>query len=205
MGDGRLADVWPKHDPDAFPVEVLAGFRRRDPEAFREIYRRCAPLVRRWVAAFFARPFDQEEAAQEVWLMAHRAADTYQPERGDLAAWLRAVAGNRCKELLRARGRRVPEGEQGAEDLASATPSPESAARRSRLRNAVERFASSLDPQAAQVLRLGLGEGLPLEEVARRIGVNLRRSKYVKKKVLLRAAEDAGLREALDEILGEEL
>jgi SAM-dependent MidA family methyltransferase len=42
---------------------------------------------------------------QEIWLQVHRMCEAYDPARGPLLPWLRAVAVNRCRELLRARGR----------------------------------------------------------------------------------------------------
>ena len=84
------------------PEHVVERFRRGEREAFVEVYRAWAPLLRRWVARFFKSPFEQEEAVQEVWLVAHR-----QSHRGliDLSAgrgWFWRVGGGRFSDRQKA-------------------------------------------------------------------------------------------------------
>jgi RNA polymerase sigma-70 factor, ECF subfamily len=201
MGDGSVPEASPARADDGLPADVLRRFRVGDRDAFLLVHGAYAPAVRKWVARYFARAFDQEEAVQEVWLSVHRARDTYEPERGEVVPWLRAVAANCCKQMLRARGRRINADDEPSENLEAPTANPETEVQRANLISAVERFAASLDPQEAQVLKLALRDELPHEEVSRRLGVTIRRSKYLKKKVLLRAISDPALRRALLEII----
>src|SRR4029079_11586481 len=130
-----------------------------DADAFLAVHDACAPVIRALVGRYFASPFEREEAAQEIWLQAHPMASTYEPARGPLVPWLRALASNRCKELLRARGRRpdpraeLEEAEMAAEDGGGdgggAVTGPEAAARQARLRAAVARFSSELSEEEA--------------------------------------------------------
>ncbi len=179
---------------------LLSRFRSGDRDAFLEVYRTFAADVRRWVDRYFSRPFEQEEAVQEIWLMVHRQAGTFDPARGPLRGWLRTLAVNRCRELLRAKGRRLPDGDELEEALESPGGGPESAVRATRLREAVQQFAATLEPDEAKMLELGLLEGHSHEEVARALGVSVRRCKYLKKKILSRAAGDSRLRQALEEL-----
>ncbi len=175
-------------------------FRRGEREAFAAVYHEHAAPVRALVGRYFAHPFEREEAVQEVWLQIHRVAGSFDASRGELLPWLRAVASNRCKELLRARGRRPDARVELPADEADGRPSPENVAREARVREAVIRFEAGLSPGEAAVFRLSLVEERTLEETARATGMSARRCKYLRKKVLVRAEADPALRAALGEI-----
>ncbi len=165
------------------------------------MYDTYAPALRPLVARFFPNPFEREEATQELWLLVHRMAGMFDPARGELLAWLRAVAVNRCKELLRARGRR-PEARDVIDDDTLVAPSdPEAAAGGQRLRAAVVRFCAALPAQQAAVFQLSLVEEQSHEQVAATVGISARRCKYLRMKLLARAAADPELRAALREVI----
>lgn len=191
----------------AVPLEVLLGFARGEAGAFKEVYRAHAPQVRRWVARFFRAPFEQEEAHQEVWLQVHRMARSFDVNHGPPAPWLRALCANRCRELLRARGRQ-PSPSVPLEDLGQAewldAPGPDDGAQRLRLQAAVAEFARGLDATEAQVLQRGLVDEVSHERLAAELGVSVRRSKYLKKKLLERAAADPLLAALAKDLLGGE-
>jgi RNA polymerase sigma-70 factor (ECF subfamily) len=189
---------------------TVARFRGGDGDAFLAVHDAYAPAIRALVGRFFASPFEREEAAQEIWLQAHRMASAYEPARGPLLPWLRALAGNRCKELLRARGRRPDPREEldeseavagGGDGSDGAAADPEAAARLGRLRAAVARFSSELTEEEATVLRLSLLEERTHDEVAALTGRSARRCKYLRAKLLERAAAHPELRAALEEVL----
>jgi len=181
-------------------VDVAARFRAGDREAFLKVYDTYATQVRPLVGRFFFRPFEREEAFQEVWLQVHRAAPTYDATRGELLPWLRTVAANRCKELLRARGRRPdPDVPLQDNDLVADTD-PEQSVRATRVHAAIARFQATLSPDEAKVFRWSLLEERGHDEVARLAGLTPRRCKYLRMKLLLRAAADRELRQALGEV-----
>lgn len=191
---------------DALPArslltaETLERFRRGDKEAFLAVYDTHADEVRPLAARFFSSPFEREEAVQEIWLQAHRMCHVYDAARGPLGGWLRALAVNRCKELLRARGRR-PDARGGidAEKL-EADSDPDAEAREERVRRAVALWRATLSAEEASVLKLSLLEERPHDDVARTLGITVRRCKYLRMKLLARAAADEGLRAALEEV-----
>lgn len=189
------------------PAEV-AAFICGERDAFFAIYRVHDPAVRRTVQRVFHSPFEQEEAVQEIWLAVHRNCRSYDPSRGALSAWLRTVALNRCRELLRARGRQpaadVDLDEVPDEWVSADRPGPEEAALRARMREALAQFAKTLPKEEARVLELALVEELSLEQVAQALSANVRRCKYLKKKLLARAAVDPGLRRVVEELLPKE-
>ncbi|MDX2012082.1 MAG: sigma-70 family RNA polymerase sigma factor [Myxococcaceae bacterium] len=165
--------------------------------AFLEVYSAHARPVRRWVARFFKSPFEQEEAAQEVWLMVHRMQTSYDVNRGPLGPWLRVVASNRCRELLRAKGRR-PDASVPLDDVDDAlwldSPLPDEQLMQAKARAVVQDFRKTLPKEEDVVLQRGLGDGLTNDEVAAELGVTQRQSKYLKKKLLAKVAASAALR-----------
>jgi RNA polymerase sigma factor (sigma-70 family) len=183
------------------PPDLLARFRKRDDDAFMNVYDRYAGELRPLVARFFASPFEREEATQEVWLLVHRMAGAFDPARGELLPWLRTLAANRCREILRAQGRRPALGQELDEGDLVTEESPEVRARAERLRAAVAGFARELDEEEAAVFRLSLLDELGHDEVAARVGISARRCKYLKLKLLERAARTPSLKAALEELL----
>jgi RNA polymerase sigma-70 factor (ECF subfamily) len=182
--------------------DTEARFRLGDRGAFLAVYEAHGPVLRALVARFFPRPFEHEEAVQEVWMLIHRVAGSFDEARGELLPWLRTVAANRCKELLRARGRR-PDARVELDEAALVGPSdPDAEARAARLREAVRRFGAQLGAEDAIVFRLSLVEEQTHEEVARAAGISARRCKYLRMKLLVRASGDPELRAALREVSG---
>lgn len=187
------------------PDDVLRRFGDGDRDAFMAIYAALGGAVRDWAARFFRGAFEQEEAVQEIWLQAHRMRGAFDPGRGPLRPWLRALAFNRCKEILRARGRRPDQDPAsavpaGPEDLEAVGSLPDRAASEARVRAAVARFAGGLRADEARVLELAVVNEQSNDDVARALGVTVRRAKYLKKKVLAKALADPDLRAALGEI-----
>ncbi len=187
----------------ALPQSVQVLFASGARDAFLEVYRFFAPGVRRWVARFFKSPFEQEEAVQEVWLTVHRMARAYDVNR-ELQPWLRVVAANRCRELLRAKGRR-PDASVPLDDVGDARwleePVPVDAAWTAKVREQVARFRASLDGDEARALDGLLIEEQTHEELAASLKISVRRSKYLKKKLLERAVADPALRSLADEVM----
>jgi RNA polymerase sigma-70 factor (ECF subfamily) len=164
------------------------------------VYDAHAGDVRPVVWHFFRSPFEREEAAQEVWLHVHRMASAYDPARGALLAWLRTLAANRCREILRAAGRRpAPTLEVDDEHLPPAE-SPEAAVRHERGRSAVAGFLATLSGEEADVFRLSFLDELTHGEVAAKLGISPRRAKYLKLKLLAVAADAPALRAALADL-----
>ena len=89
-----------------------ASFARGDDDALRKAYDEHGRLV----YTFCARALGPERAhdvTQEVFLSAWRARDRFDPTKGNLAAWLTAIAKNRIIDAVRAEkrhsDRRAPE------------------------------------------------------------------------------------------------
>ena len=187
--------------------DALDRFRRGDEKSFLAVHNAHAPAIARLISRFFPRPFEREEAIQEVWLLVLRRAGAFDPERGALLAWLRAVAKNRCLEILRARTHRPDAREELPAELSEDEPTPDAGdperqVRLGRLREAVRRFSAGLTADEVIVFTLSLLEERAHDDVARRAGITVRRCKYLRKKLLARALEDPDLLAAMDEVRG---
>jgi len=182
-------------------LDLLERFRRGDREAFLSVYDQHQASIARLVRRFFAGPFEGEEATQEVWMLVLRMAGSFNPDRGALLSWLRTVAANRCREILRA-GSRRPDAREEVPDLEAVpeTSDPDRLLRMDRLRAALARFSTGLTPQEALVLKLSLLEERSHAEVAAASGATVRQCKYLRRKLLIAAATHPGLRIALEEI-----
>jgi|SRR6187399_257141 len=91
-------------------------------DAFRELVLRYERPLFRFFARFGFAPTVREDLAQETFLRAYRALESFEPARGSLAAWLFTIARNLAADE-RARARH--QGEVQAVDVAAETPSRE--------------------------------------------------------------------------------
>lgn len=190
----------PAHTQPSSQAETLDRFRCGDRDAFLAVYDAYAEEVRATARRYFVTPFDREEAVQEAWLQVHRSCHMFDINRGTIGGWLQAVTVNRCRELLRARRRRPQPGRSLQDEDLPSSSDPESSARARRLQQAVDRFAMRLGREEAAVLRLSLIEEQSHGRVAQAVGITVRRCKYLRMKLLLRAASDRDLRQALKEV-----
>jgi RNA polymerase sigma-70 factor (ECF subfamily) len=188
---------------EAARTSVLERFRRGDRLAFAELYRQHEGLVAAVARRFFASVFEQEEAVQEIWLLAHRMSAGFNATAGTFEGWLAVLGANRCRQLLRDKGRRpaldtgaeIPDASTGdAQDLDGAA-----VAYTRQVAEVVARFIASLPPEEARVFHMAFVTELSNRQIATELGLTERRCKYLRKKILARAEEDAPLARALQD------
>jgi len=163
-------DGQPRHDP---PDDVLVRRARRgDDEAFAELVRRWQrPLMARALAAV-GRVEEADDLVQETFLRAWRNLRGLRNPGGFGAFCLTTL-----RRLVVDRSRRgdVP-AEAGDEAAAAApdpAPGPEDELLAAELRRAVREELAALPPgRQREVFRLRFGEGLPLREIASRLGLH---------------------------------
>jgi len=91
--------------PRASDGDVAAVFRKGRPEALALVYERYGALVYTIALRSLGDAADAEDVAQQVFVSAWRGRDTFDPERGGLAAWLTAITRNKITDVFRARQR----------------------------------------------------------------------------------------------------
>jgi RNA polymerase sigma-70 factor (ECF subfamily) len=131
------------------------------------------------------------DVVQETFLTLWNRAESFDPSRGSLIAWLSTIARNRTVDHLRAAGRRPApapfsafkwaDGSDGSATdwlevagefvgAATAEPEPEAAVVSSETREAIAVALATLGPLERQVILLAYQEGLTQSEIAARLG-----------------------------------
>ena len=174
-------------DPDRTCMSRMAA---GDARALEELYDRHAPMLYGLVLRIVGRVSDAEEVLQDAWLQAWRRAETWDPARGTVIAWLVTLARSRAIDRIRSVASR-----QRAE---SATPAPDpprtadEPAANAVQRQRQERLSAALatlSPRQREVLELGYFGGLSQTEIAERIGAPLGSVKSWTRQGLMRLRE----------------
>ena len=99
--------------------ELLERVRARDPEALGKFYERYVDLVFGLAWRMLGERVLAEDAASDVFLKVHRAADRLDPSR-DPAPWLVTITTNVCRDLWRSGAYRMSRRAADVDDPAAA-------------------------------------------------------------------------------------
>ncbi len=182
MNDPRSREPDAPARPEEPRTEELVERARGDPGgAFAELYGKVAPAVYGWAGlhlrgALRAR-LDPEDVLQEVSCRAFERFATFDPAQGEFRAWIFGIARNVLHKALRQLAR--PEAPAAADAWApGVTALPDTAtsitrrvARDESLQEFVDAVGEWSEEDRKLLILRGL-EGLPHEEVARRLGLN---------------------------------
>lgn len=165
---------------DADDARVVALALEGSEDAYRELVERYERPVWSLVVRMVKDEAVAEELAQDAFVKAFRALDTYDPER-KLSSWLFKIAHNTTLDHLRRKNlATVPlETDEDDEwDLKErledrATRSPEAEASRGDLAAALEAAVGTLRPEYREVVVLRFGEGLAYQEIVEITGLPL--------------------------------
>jgi RNA polymerase sigma-70 factor, ECF subfamily len=164
--------------------------RAGDLQALEELYDRHTPLLYAMVMRIVGRAADAEEVLQDIWVHAWKRAETWEPGRGTVVAWLLTLARSRAIDRIRSVAAR-----RRAE---TATPPPEAPVERDepatsaderRRRERIAAAMATLAPQQREVLELGYFGGLSQSEIAARLGAPLGTVKSWTRQGLMRLRE----------------
>jgi RNA polymerase sigma factor (sigma-70 family) len=89
----------------ASDTDIAAVFQKGRPEALALAYKRYGALVYTIALRSLGDAADAEDVAQQVFVSAWRARDSFDPERGGLAPWLTAITRNKVTDVFRSRQR----------------------------------------------------------------------------------------------------
>jgi RNA polymerase sigma-70 factor (ECF subfamily) len=150
--------------------------------AFRVLYERHAPSVRRFLTAWLGDEV-APDALQETFFRAYVKLERYDRQRS-LRGWLFGIARNVAHHDHRARVRR-PVASWPAVDPPAGGETPNGQAQRSEERDLVRAAVQRLPAREREVFLLKQVEGLTFAEVAQATGGSVRTAKY-----RMRAAAD---------------
>jgi RNA polymerase sigma factor (sigma-70 family) len=167
--------------PEPLPDErsVVAKAAAGDRRAFEQIYRAYAPTLFSYVLVpMLGDRDDAQDCLRETFLSAYRHLGNFTWQDGGLYPWLKTMAKNKARDLLRASGRRQKLRGAFEEHLGGAgAPEPKNPAeeelQRSALRVRIEAVLGELNPRYATVLKMRLLEDRPREECAAALDVKL--------------------------------
>jgi RNA polymerase sigma-70 factor (ECF subfamily) len=176
-------------DPDR-DRSCLDRVRAGDMRALEELYDRHSGLLYSVALRILGRAADAEEVLQEAWLQAWNKAETYDPRRGAVIAWLVTLVRSRAIDRLRSRASR-----QRVEEAVAADPpardveQPPATAEQRLLQQRVSAAMKELGDPQRQVLELAYFGGLSQSEIATRLGAPLGTVKSWTRQGLLRLRE----------------
>jgi RNA polymerase sigma-70 factor (ECF subfamily) len=189
----------PAPGPDdgiALARRIAAG----DVAAFEGLMRRHNRRLYRLARALLRDDAEAEDALQEAYLAAHRAAGAFRGE-ARLGTWLSRLVTNECLGRLRKRARREnvfpigsldagDDGEAGMSDDAAMPAAPDAALVRAQVRALLERKLDALPQVFRSVFVLRAVEEMNVEETAQCLGIPEAtvRTRYFRARSLLREA-----------------
>lgn len=165
------------------PVEDASGealliklARQGDGNAFGQLVRLHETAIRRLATGFLGDASEAEDAAQEVFMKAHKNLGKF---RGDSAfsTWLHQITVNHCKDMLRSRKRRswLPwnsrEDDQVPDSESLATPGDETT-RTTEAGVLLRQLLKKLPVDYQAVLLLRELQGLSYIEIAKTLGIS---------------------------------
>lgn len=155
------------HDRD-----LARRFAAGDLDAVRQIYARYAGAVHTVAVARLRDPALAEEAVQDAFVKAWRAAGTFDPDR-DLSPWLYQIARRAAEDIARRESRRPPTIGLGAAlsngELATTVDDSWDAWEAWQVRSAL----SDLPGDERELVRLTHYVGLSQSQIAQRLGIPL--------------------------------
>jgi RNA polymerase sigma-70 factor, ECF subfamily len=152
------------------PDEALARRAQRgDREALEHLVRRYLRPVHAVAASYLPERSDVEDVAQETFLRALAALESYDPGR-PFAPWLYQIARNVARDRVSARSRRREE--SPSETLQSRLPTPDEELERSQVRARVRATIARLPERRRTAFYLHDVEGYGTMEVAGIMGIS---------------------------------
>jgi RNA polymerase sigma-70 factor (ECF subfamily) len=156
-------------------ADVLERLRAGDPRAFEDLVTAYQHRVFAVAYRMLGSRAEAEEAAQEVFLRAHRGLAEFRGE-AKLSTWLFAITSRLCLSRLAsgaARIGRARDGETALVGLASPDGGAPEALERREAEAAVHRAIAELPEDRRIVVVLRDLEGLSYEEIAESLGLTL--------------------------------
>jgi len=156
--------------------ELLSRARAGDAEAFRVIFDRQAPGVRRFLGDLLRDEAAADEGTQETFVRAHQRLTTLL-EPGKLQGWLFGIARMVFFEQLRRKRRDALPAEENEPVQIDRAPSPEAALLSREADQVLDQALAGLTEERRAALLMRLDHGLGYDQIASAMGWNLQKVK----------------------------
>jgi len=154
-------------------ADLISRAREGESEAFARLVRLHEANIRRLATGLLMDPDEAEDAAQEVFIKAHKSLPRFRGE-SRFSTWLHRITVNHCRDVLRRK--RWPSWEGLIETLggepATAASQPDQAGRAVEARDHLERLLGGLPPHYRAILLLRELNGLSYREIAETLGTS---------------------------------
>jgi len=187
-------------DPDEIARSLVEGAKGGDAAAFDRLIamhrRRIEALIRVRLGHHIEREVEADDVLQETLLKALESIGRFNWQGADaFMRWLGTIAENVIRSAAR-RGKRRPEVPLAA-DLPFVEVSGSKALQRDERFDRFQRAFDALDPSSRTVIYLARIEGLPVKEVARRIGRTPNATSILLYRALIKLRNEFGDTESL--------
>jgi RNA polymerase sigma-70 factor (ECF subfamily) len=170
---------------------VRARFRDGDPEAVRAVYRTYGGLVYAVAYRVLGDRLLAEEATQQTFLKAWRAADSVDEGR-ELGPWLATIARRAAIDLYRSEAHRIADPLDSVPETDPALVSRPRSAETIYEVWEVRRAVGELPPEEREIVRLQHFEGLSQTQIAERLKLSVGTVKSRSFRAHRRLASDLG-------------
>lgn len=166
-------------EPLAEERAIVERAMQGDKQAFERLYRHYAPVLFGYILVpMLGDKDDAHDCVRETFISANRALPRYEWRGTSIWPWLKVLAKNKARDLLRASGRRQRLRGSFSHhldvfgDRVSATPIEE-AVQHQALRKRIDGVLETINPRYARVLRLRLLEDRSREDCAELLEVKI--------------------------------
>jgi RNA polymerase sigma-70 factor (ECF subfamily) len=148
---------------------------KRDPEAFRELYRRYFPRVYAYVAYRLPSRADAEDVVSETFekVVEELHRFVYRGE-GSFAAWVFRIAYNQVNQFYRRTQRYTPISLDDLPDVPSTRLSPDGVVQQREQFGRLAALIATLPPRRQEIVTLRFFGGLRNQEIAQVLGLDER-------------------------------
>ncbi len=165
-----IGDVRNRSKPSSEDLEILASIRAGRRDDYAHLVHKYQERILRLCRSLLSNATIAEDAAQEVFLKAYQALDTFRAEAA-FSTWLYRIATNHCRDLLRKRSRENTESwdalveahGESLPQLLTGSDDPKPVTGNAEL---IEHILSRLSPDHRLILTLREVQGLSYQELA---------------------------------------
>jgi RNA polymerase sigma-70 factor (ECF subfamily) len=163
---------WPENE--RMYAALIPQIAEGDDHALAHLYDRTSRMVYGLCLRIVKDPSAAEDITLEAYLQVWRTAESYDPGRGTVSAWLLTVVRSRAIDWLRARKARRADLEQDLDEvfeLQDLRPSPERASMDSGRTRIIQNAIAELPEEQRRAIELTYFAGLSHSEVALQTGL----------------------------------